>query len=957
MAGRSFGAGLTILAILLAAPAAAQQGTASVLGAVVDQSGSVLPGVTVTAKNQEQGTVRSAMTNAEGFYRIPVLVPGLYEISVELSGFQTERRPDVRLSAGSEVAIDFRLGVSQLEEQVTVTGEAPLIESTRSHVSLTIDEKQISELPLLDRDFLALAKLVPGAGRDTSAVTGRRGVQVGGSDGRYNYTTIIDGGDLDDDVWGSPVQSFMQDGIAEFQLITNRFDAEYGKALEAVVNVVSKGGSNTFRGSGFFFTRDERLRALTFFEKERGETSDDKPEFRNLRSGFTFSGPIVRDKTHFFSGYEWIDNKRPVTVNIDPSSPLSVENGIYTVGSGSHLVTLRGDHQISNNHRLMVRTLIERNDSLSGIGGTTGPSGALTRANDSFSVLGQETWIVGSRAVNDFRFQYRRTSVDTIPRNNIPTEVRPAGTAGSPFFVQTEDRYRYQFYDTFYYTLTRHNVKFGGELSFTSTMYCACGGQNGRFFFATDRPFDASDTTTWPTRFEQTINLLPTPLDNQYFGMFVQDDWRLTDNFTLNLGIRWDVDLGVRDNETRREALALERNASLRGLLEENPGVDLDNIDPRFGFAWKLGDKTVVRGGYGLHHSRSRMFMQALDRDQLMSQSFLAVITEPDRLGFYPDINAILGASPEEYAQTGLRSLTNIIGNSGDFEIPYAHNFSLGMQRQLSNVTSLSVDLVHHHSLKNFAKRVANLPSNYSPTCRAGSTCAPWPVPGFAQVLLQVTNGRTKHSAIQVGLTRRMANRFQTQISYAYGKTLLRGVNAHFHTPSRAAEPGDDRGPSTSDLRHRFASSIITELPWGINFSAIVQATSGPAYRLRANTDLDGDAQQSEDRPLGLALNQGGIPSQANLDIINAFRQGRGLAAVTLDQLSRKDNYFTVDLRASKHFPLVRGARLEVMAELFNLFNRVNFNNPNQTITSVSFLTVSGTGSAREGRLGVRVRF
>jgi hypothetical protein len=202
-----------------------------------------------------------------------------------------------------------------------------------------------------------------------------------------------------------------------------------------------------------------------------------------------------------------------------------------------------------------------------------------------------------------------------------------------------------------------------------------------------------------------------------------------------------------------------------------------------------------------------------------------------------------------------------------------------------------------------------------------------------------------------------MSDHFQTQVSYAYGKTLLRGVNAHFHTPSRATEPGDDRGPSTSDLRHRFASSIVTELPWGIGFSAIVQATSGPAYRIRANTDLDGDAQLTEDRPIGLALNQGGIPSVANLEIINAFRRARGLAEMTLEQLGRKDKFFTVDLRANKHFPLVRGARLEVMAELFNLFNRVNFNNPNQTLTSVSFLQVSGTGGGREGRLGVRVRF
>jgi hypothetical protein len=954
MVVRWFGAGLVAVTVLSASSAWAQQGTAAVQGIVSDPSGAVLPGVTVTARNQDLGTVRTAVTDERGAYRIPVLIPGLYEISAELSGFQITRRPDVRLAAGIDLALDFTMVMSNQQETVTVTGEIPLIETTRSHVSLTIDEKQISELPLLSRDFLSLVRLVPGGGRDTT-VTGRRGIQIGGSDGRYNYTTIIDGGDLDDDVWGSPVQSFMQDGIAEFQVITNRFDAEYGKALEAVVNVVSKGGTNTHHGTGFFFTRDERLRSLTYFEKLQEDA--DKAEFTNRRSGFTMGGPVVRGKTHYFAGYEWVRNARPVTVNIAPTSPLASENGIYTVGSTSHLVTLRGDHQLSNAHSLMVRTLIEQNDSLSGIGGTTGPSGAYTSENNSFSVLGQDTWIASNRAVNDFRFQYRRTKVDNIPRNNIPTEIRPSGTSGSPVFVQQEDRFRYQFYDTFYLTMPRQNLKFGGELSFTSTMYCACGGQNGRFFFGTDLPFDANNPITWPTRFEQAINLLPTPLDNQYFGFFVQDDWRIRDNFTLNLGIRWDIDLGVRDNATRQAALAMERNAPLRDLLEAEPGVDIDNIDPRIGFAWSASDKMVVRGGYGLHHARSRMFMQALDQDQLMSDSFLAVVTDPQMLRNYPDINAILGATPEQFAQTGPRSLANIIGNSDEFEIPYGHNFSLGVQRQLNRVTSFSVDVSHHESLKNFAKRVANLPVNYSLTCRAGSACAPWPIPGFGQILLQVTNGETVYSAIQAGLTRRMSNHFQAQLSYAYGKALLRTVNAHFHTPARSAFPDDDRGPSTSDLRHRFAASAVTELPWGITFSAIVQFTSAPPYRIRSNSDLDGDAQVVEDRPLGLALNQGGRANQDNLDIINAFRRARNLTEVTLEQLGRQDRFFTVDLRGSKQFPLFRKSKIEIMGEAFNVTNRVNFNNPNGTLTSVSFLQVSGTGPGLEGRLGVRVRF
>jgi hypothetical protein len=203
-----------------------------------------------------------------------------------------------------------------------------------------------------------------------------------------------------------------------------------------------------------------------------------------------------------------------------------------------------------------------------------------------------------------------------------------------------------------------------------------------------------------------------------------------------------------------------------------------------------------------------------------------------------------------------------------------------------------------------------------------------------------------------------MANRFQAQVSYAYSKTLLRNVNAHFYTPSRSAHPEDDRGPSLADLRHRFAVSSVFDLPWGIIFSTIVEYTGASPFRVRAATDLDGDAQLIEDRPVGLPINQGGVESQANLDIINQFRRARRLTEVTLEQLARQDRYFTVDLRANKTFGLPWWqSRIEVMAEVYNLFNRTNFNNPNGTMTSVSFLTVSGTGPAREGRLGLRFRF
>jgi hypothetical protein len=347
------------------------------------------------------------------------------------------------------------------------------------------------------------------------------------------------------------------------------------------------------------------------------------------------------------------------------------------------------------------------------------------------------------------------------------------------------------------------------------------------------------------------------------------------------------------------------------------------------------------------------MFMQALALDQLTSTSFVAVVTDPERLRFYPNIEAILGGTPEEFAATGLRSMSNVIGNH--FEIPYAVNATLGFTQQFGDAIALNVDGVYSHSLHTFQKRVLNLPDSFSPTNRAGTAANPYKY-GFGQILEQVTDGRVKYTGLHVGLSKRLSGRYSGQVSYALSKALQTGANAHFYTPSRAIG-GEDRGPTLNDLRHKLSVAGTVVLPWDVQASTIIVANSGPPYRLVAGVDLDGDGTTIEDRPEGLALNQGGRRSEANLEIVNAFRQVRGLSTVTLDQLAKRSPYFAVDLRLTKIVKLGGPRSLELMAEVFNLFNRTNFSNPNGTLTSATFLDVSSSSDGREAQLGVRLRF
>jgi hypothetical protein len=601
----------------------------------------------------------------------------------------------------------------------------------------------------------------------------------------------------------------------------------------------------------------------------------------------------------------------------------------------------------------MGRFMYDTTESIGGFGGTTTYEAGRTTKTTSKSLLLQDTWILGSRAVNDFRFQYRTTDVNPRPHSTTPTEFRPSATLGTATWVSEEARHRYQFYNTLYFTLPKHNLKMGGEVSFTETTYLPAGGRYGQFSFTTDLPFDPNNQATWPINYFQTFNLTKNPLPNRVFGLFIQDDWMVRDKLTINLGVRWDVESRVRDNETQRAMLS--RFPVLGRIMEEEPGIDLNNIDPRFGFAWTPDSKTVVRGGAGIYHSRSRMFMQAFARDGLLSDQFSVFVTDPALLRFYPNVDDILGGTPEQFALTGPRTVT-VVGNSDDFEIPYAYNVTLGTTRQLGPRTALKVDAIYSHSLKNFAYRIANLPDNYSATCRAGTACAPWPIPGFGRITFNVTNGSTRHHALQAGLSHRTSN-LQAQISYTLSETLLRGANAHYFYPSRADRPDLDRGPSMADLRHRFSVSTVAQTIWGIQFGAIFKATSGAPFSIVAGADLDGDSLSTYDRPDGLALNQGGTRSQENLEIINAFRRSRNLAEVTLDRLAKRYPYFELDLRVTKVFPIGGNRQFEIMAEAFNLTNRVNFGTPNGNLSSLAFLTVATAGAPAQVQLGGRFRF
>ena len=567
---------LAVLALLLAtAPALAQQGTAILQGTVLDESKAMLPGVSVTARNEETGAPRTVVTDDTGRYRMPALLTGRYTVTVGLSGFRAEERSGIQLSVGQEATLDFQLQLSTIEETVTVTGTSPMVDAQRSHVSTTIDNTQIQELPLISRNFLSLAALVPGAGRNTSP-TGTQPLAFGASDSRSNYTTIIDGGDLDDDIWGAPVQSFMQDSIKEFQVITNRFDAEYGQATEAVLNVVSKSGTNDYSGTAFVFARDAALKARNYFEAPRS------PSSISSASAAPSAGRSCRTRRISSAPTNTSNEDRPLTVSIPLTSPLSRENGTFAAGRLSHLMSGRFDHQLTTNHRAMARVLYEDFQQMGSFGGTNAYSYGREQSRTSLSMLAQETAILSSK--HGERLPRSSTETPTSAGHRTrPTRPRSARRAASAPPSSCSRRNGTATSSTTRSISRSHEPQHQGRRRSDATWRRRTARAAGRAGSSPSRPmrtYDAGNPVTWPIRFEQAINLSAIPLPDTYFGMFFQDDWRVTDQLTLNLGVRWDVDLRVRDNDTMERARSSWRaTQSLRPILDENPGKDLDNID------------------------------------------------------------------------------------------------------------------------------------------------------------------------------------------------------------------------------------------------------------------------------------------------------------------------------------------------------------------------------------------
>ena len=558
--------GLVAALLLFAAPLTllAQSDTGSVDGRIFDQQKAGIPGVTVTAKNVATGLTRTTTSGTTGSYHFGSLPAGTYDITAELQGFSMQVRKGIVVQVSSPSTADITMTVGNLSETVVVTGETPLVQTTKSDVGQVITNSMVENMPLNGRKFQDLSLLVPGtrpANYYDPTKTEVGGISYGGLSGR-SVNISVDGGDNNDGVVRGLLQQFSADAIQEYKVTTQRYSAEFGRSTGGLVNVITKSGTNNFRGTGFLFARNESLNAKTYFEKEHAATDQavaseevDKQPFSQQQVGGTIGGPIARDKAFFFLSYEF--NRRNDFAIVNTGGVLPDEEGPKPKPFRNHLVTAKTDFQLNPDNRLLVRYALENQKREHDfIGGSTLASAGALNTNEIHSVIAKNSTVLGNSKLNEavFLFQYFENNI-TAEDNTQPGIITPDFTFGANGNTpqQTIQR-RFQIRDDFSFRKTGwggdHDFKVGGEVIrshyggfFTPSLY-------GSFQFFS--PLPGNDLNAYLNAIADSFS--GSAGENEaddnwtYVATYFQDDWKPRTNVTVNMGLRWEMQAGPYQN-------------------------------------------------------------------------------------------------------------------------------------------------------------------------------------------------------------------------------------------------------------------------------------------------------------------------------------------------------------------------------------------------------------------------
>jgi hypothetical protein len=951
-----------LVCAILALPGIGYAQEAVLNGTVTDSTGGVLPGVTVTAVNEATGNTFVAVTDAGGRYRISVRT-GSYKIVCELSSFATFTRTGVDLLLGQTVDISVQMKPSGVAETVNVTGEAPLVNTSTSALGGNVDPKQVAELPVAGRNFMALALMAPGSRTQTMNAT-QPLVDRGRADDVREFQINLDGQQVTRDMGTGTQPKYSQDMISEFQYIANRFDATMGRSSGILVNIVTKSGTNLF--SGLFRTNYRSNK----FSAEEPVLKKVLP-IDNLQMSTAVGGPIIKDKLHYFGNFEY---EREPTTSIwnTPYPAFNIAlNGLSYVKKGG----TRLDYQLSPSMRLMGKFSKTASFQPFGPGSTNHPSST----NDNYEYNRESylklTHVLSNRAVNEIEggqavYGFVQSGLTTWSNHwQAPNGV----TNGSPRIrfstfgflpnqnlPRNQDQWVWSLKDSFTFSYDakgRHDVRAGGEFLQRSQIQ-----NNQRFgsgeIDARGGPTPANIQALFPDPFNvDTWNLAAiSPITRTYtigtgdfgnwvyskkIGTWLQDDWRMSDRLTLNVGLRWDADIGA----------FAEINFPPWEFPNKGKYNQWTSFQPRVGFAYKVSPRTVVRGGIGLYYQGAT----SGDETNAKGNAQIALLTYTNPT---PGVASDFAANPTNgqplptFAQAQTRYCHTTNNAPGciqlaalelqldpKYEKP-ARNWqgSIGVQHQFGDTFALEADYIYNRG-SHEKGIIDNINLTYNQ-----ATSANYPFadrthrvePNWGSVSASVHMARSAGQELRTSFTKRFAHHWQASGTYS-----LRYFWDAEPLPFSGVDPlpfavakdlGGEWGLGDGDQRHRATFSGIWEVAHGFQVSGLQYFGAGVRQQTTWGTDVrdvNGNGGTQRLRPDGTIIPRNNLIGPRN---------------------SR------TDLRVQQKIPLHGRVKVDAIAETFNLFNRPNYTVGTQENQTTAY-NKPVSGEYRTAQVGFRVTF
>jgi hypothetical protein len=957
--GRVFRIMTAALAIIVMAGAALAQtaATGNIEGVVTDASGGVLPGVTVSVRNTATNVTREATTDNGGRYRATALQPGTYEVAATLAGFQAAPLGGIDVLVGQTQAVDVAMRPAGVTEAVTVTGESPLIDTQRTDVSNVVGERAIQNLPINGRRWENFVLLGPAVTNDGNfGLVSYRGIS-----GLYNNNTV-DGADNNQAFFSEArgrtrtSYSISQAAIKEFQVGVSNFSAEFGRAAGGTVNAITKSGTNTFRGEGFYFLRDDKFQSKDPF-------TPFKPDERRQQFGVSAGGPLRADRVFYFVNYDQQVRNFPYFVRPAQStfitgactapgcaSTLGFYNGlsVFNPREGNNKIVLgKVDYAVNNRNNLTLQYNMHRWDSPNGVQTqpviSVSPSANGTDIVKTDFALATINTVLSERWLNEARVQIGRDFEQQLPNATAGpgTTVTGGIDIGIPNFLprpKYPDERRFQFVDNVTWYAGAHSLKTGVDINYVRETLINLFQGAGIYAYpningiASDCPVGATGCTPLVTgassdlrhytSYNQQFDLRGNGLNGDVFftttdyNWFAQDNWRLNNQVSLSLGLRYEYQKFPQPLDTKVKDIAFTGNPAYPATVTFPQ--DRNNWGPRVGFTYDINGqhRTVVRGGWGIYYGRTSnsVISSSLTNNGVTFASYNFSPTSPGA----PQYPNVFTTQPPTSVKPSIQYL------SPGLERPEINMAELTVDRAVGSDITVSASYLY--------SRGTHLPTFVDTNLPAASSTVEYVVDGTSRGTFPFYRGvrpdaninnaievadivTSTYNALVLQANKRFSKGLLFTANYTLSKSEDTGQNSTTFIANfaSAVDPFDndaEKGPSSFDRRHRGVVSLHYAPEYLLGFQVGATGTFESGLPLNPTVSINSGALNGTGALSTQSVNGSGASNRAPFDTRNGFRQ-----------TGRK----TVDLRVSKVFNVGGRRRVEALWEAFNLANWTNY--------------------------------